>query len=264
MSVTYGNFAGEVIYESRNSVERWYVPDALGSTAALVDMDGMITDTYDYWSYGEERTHFGTNQTPLTFVGTLGYVSDVINGLLYVRARHLRPDLGRWQTVDPLWPRQIAYEYVSGRPIIDVDPSGLYVIPVLCTAACALVAACALGVWIACKDWEGAWPSFITQCAADYIDSLPWWSKGGCLVGLGGCLACIGAFIAGRLRPPVPVPPPIPIPLPLRCPDPLCVSKCLAEMRQTCVESYPYDPIRQINCIAYSASTCAFLCSKTL
>ncbi|MHB8637346.1 MAG: RHS repeat domain-containing protein [Fimbriimonadaceae bacterium] len=122
-SVVYSTFGGRVVAESRGGVIRQYVPDNLGSTVALIDDAGNVTDTYDYWPYGEERVHVGTSTTPLTFLGTLGYFKDFLN-MLYVRARHLRVDLTQWMTVDPLWPGQRAYGYVSSSPTEAADPSG--------------------------------------------------------------------------------------------------------------------------------------------
>jgi hypothetical protein len=37
MSVVYSNFCGMVVSETRSGVERDYMPDTLGSTAALLD-----------------------------------------------------------------------------------------------------------------------------------------------------------------------------------------------------------------------------------
>lgn len=125
MSVTYENVVGQLVYENRGGVESYYVPDTLGSTAALKNSSGIVTDTYDYWSYGEERTHSGPSGTQMTFIGVYGYVKDIPNQLCYVRMRFLRPEIGRWQTVDPLWPRELPYEYVYGRPVLDIDPTGL-------------------------------------------------------------------------------------------------------------------------------------------
>lgn len=45
--------------------------------------------------------------------------------LKYVRARELKADIGRWLTVDQLWPLETAFGYVQGTPQFAVDPSGL-------------------------------------------------------------------------------------------------------------------------------------------
>ena len=44
----------------------------------------------------------------------------------YVRARHYSNVTGGWSTVDPLWPDESAYGYVSGRPTRWIDPTGQF------------------------------------------------------------------------------------------------------------------------------------------
>ena len=107
-----------------SGVRRDYVPDPLGSTVALLDDSNNVTDTWDYWPYGEIRSRTGATSTPFQYVGTLGYFRDHATQT-YVRARYYKQSLGRWQTVDSLWPRRTAYQYVSSRPVSYVDPSGL-------------------------------------------------------------------------------------------------------------------------------------------
>jgi len=125
MSVVYGNAFGGIISENRGGTVRTYVPDTLGSTIAMMDSTGTETDSWTYWPYGEVRTRTGTNSTPFTFVGTLGYFADIVSSFTYVRARFLRSDLARWLTVDPLWPKEAAYSYVDAGPSVSRDPSGL-------------------------------------------------------------------------------------------------------------------------------------------
>ena len=124
-SVVYTNFGGQIVHENRGGVERRYLADPLGSTIALTDSGTAITDTWDYWPYGEVMSRTGTNPTPFTFVGTLGYFKDLLDKLLYVRARHYKPDYGRWLTVDPIWPNDEAFGYVHAVPSSSVDPAGL-------------------------------------------------------------------------------------------------------------------------------------------
>jgi len=47
----------------------------------------------------------------------------------YVRARYYLANVGRWLTVDPLWPGQKSYGYVNSSPNRAVDPSGLNAMP---------------------------------------------------------------------------------------------------------------------------------------
>ena len=42
----------------------------------------------------------------------------------YVRARHYSYVTGCWSTVDPLWPDESAYGYVSGQSLFWIDPTG--------------------------------------------------------------------------------------------------------------------------------------------
>ena len=123
MSVRYTNFGGELVAEDRGGVTSFYVPDNLGSTVALKNTSGTTTDSFTYWPYGEIRTRTGSTATPFTFVGNLGYYQ-VSTSRYYVRARDLRADQARWQTVDPLWPQESAYGYARSSPTRFIDPSG--------------------------------------------------------------------------------------------------------------------------------------------
>lgn len=187
---TYTTINGVIVHEDRSGTQRYYRPDTLGNTVALTDAT-TATDTMTYWPYGEIRTRTGTNATRFLFVGTLGYSKDGGSGIFhYVRARCYQASRGRWATVDPLWPDEPAYEYVANMPVQNIDPSGLTPWAlILCGAACIAAAGCVIGVWAACNALWGQ-PEFI-DCVFDYIDSLPWWSIAGCILGLLGCLACL-------------------------------------------------------------------------
>jgi RHS repeat-associated protein len=124
LSVTYTTFNGRIVKENRGGTESFYAPDTLGSTAALLSTTGSVTDTYDYWPFGEIRNHNSSSTTPFTFVGTLGYYLQILNNFFYVRARYLRQALARWQSVDPLWPRQRPYSYADCNPVSMTDPMG--------------------------------------------------------------------------------------------------------------------------------------------
>ncbi|MFN8139550.1 MAG: RHS repeat-associated core domain-containing protein [Fimbriimonadales bacterium] len=126
-TVRYTVANGEIIAEKRGGVRRSYVPDPLGSTIALLDNTQTKTDTFSYWPYGEVQSRTGTTATPFQFVGTLGYYRDATDRM-YVRARYLRPNMGRWQTVDPLWPRLELrpYAYAENAPPTLRDKTGLH------------------------------------------------------------------------------------------------------------------------------------------
>ena len=72
MKVKYTVMNGEILSENRGGVERDYVPDPQGNTIALMDSNQTITDTFNYWPYGELQSRTGTNPTPFRYVGTKG------------------------------------------------------------------------------------------------------------------------------------------------------------------------------------------------
>ena len=126
-TVRYQTINGEILSEIRGGVRKQYVPDPLGSTVALADSTGAMTDTFEYWPYGEVRSRTGTSVTPFQFVGTLGYYRDS-SSRTNVRARTLRADLGRWLTEDPAHrPKSEpnAYGYCLQSPVSKLDRSGL-------------------------------------------------------------------------------------------------------------------------------------------
>jgi hypothetical protein len=139
MPVVYSNFCGRVVSETRGGVESDYVSDPLGSTIGLMNSAGTMTDRWEYWPYGEVVSRSGSNPTPLTFLGVIGYFRDVLDKLLYVPARHLRADLARWLTVDALWPasKECTCLQISVT-VVDtgVSKTALPPIPGCCTCKC--------------------------------------------------------------------------------------------------------------------------------
>ncbi len=126
-TTTYTVINGEIVSEDRSGTKRDYVPDPLGSTAALLDNTQAQTDTFTYWPYGEVKTRTGTNATPFQFVGTLGYYQDTA-GRIYVRARYLDSNKARWTTEDPIGiirPNANLYEYCWDNPVRVTDRFGL-------------------------------------------------------------------------------------------------------------------------------------------
>lgn len=128
MAVRYLTVEGEVLSETRGGVTRDYLSDSLGNTLALLDSSQNKTDSFSYWPYGEERTSFVSTGTPFRYVGALGYYADNASRS-YVRRRVMRKDLGRWMSVDFLWPDENAYVYVAANPVSYNDPSGMQILP---------------------------------------------------------------------------------------------------------------------------------------
>jgi RHS repeat-associated protein len=126
MKVRYEVIDGEVIAEKRGGVRRFYVPDPLGSTVALLDNTQTPTDTFSYWPYGEERTRTGTTPTPFRYAGGIGCYRDS-PARRYLRARHLDAARGLWLADDPLGPTvrvRNDFGYADHNPVSYVDRSG--------------------------------------------------------------------------------------------------------------------------------------------
>jgi RHS repeat-associated protein len=103
-----------------------YHYDYRGSTIALSDDSGNVSDRMEYSLYATLTYRVGTNDTPFLFNGRYGVQTDA-NGLLYMRARYYNPYLCRFINADPVgfggglnW-----YAYGNGNPVSLVDPFGL-------------------------------------------------------------------------------------------------------------------------------------------
>jgi len=113
------------------NVAHYYHYDPTGSTLALSNAAGVVTDSYAYTPYGE-TTASGTTVNPFRYVGKLGVMDDG-NGMQYMRARYYRPDVARFMSLDQLSgsadkPQSLnRYAYALGNPVMGVDPSGLAV-----------------------------------------------------------------------------------------------------------------------------------------
>jgi len=103
-----------------------YHSDLRGSTVALTDANGNVTDRIEYSTYGAITYRAGTNDTPFLFNGRYGVQTDA-NGLLYMQARYYNPYICRFINPDPAgfagglnW-----YAYADGNPVSMIDPFGL-------------------------------------------------------------------------------------------------------------------------------------------
>ena len=98
---------------------QYRLTDGLGSTAAMANSGGTVTDTWTYDVFGAVRSHSGSSGTQWLFAGE----QNDPNGLEYLRARYYDPATGRFMSRDPLGG---GYPYAGGNPANMVDPTGLY------------------------------------------------------------------------------------------------------------------------------------------
>lgn len=129
-SLTYYVYGIGLLYETDESdTATYYHFDHIGSTVALTDEAGEITDRIEYSAYGSVTHREGTTDTPFLYVGQLGIQQDD-NGLLYMRARYYSPEARRFVNADPIgfdggmnW-----YSYANNNPLLYVDPHGLWAV----------------------------------------------------------------------------------------------------------------------------------------
>ncbi|MXZ75572.1 MAG: hypothetical protein F4207_11080 [Gemmatimonadetes bacterium] len=102
----------------------YYLADHLGSTRSLVDGEGNVTASYDYWPYGKMLASSGTGATHFRFTG---HERDAESGLDYMLARSYAYDVGRFLRPDPMqfvYPGLSPYAYAANNPLKYVDPDG--------------------------------------------------------------------------------------------------------------------------------------------
>jgi len=115
-----------LLYEvAENDEATYYHFDQSGSTIALTDTSGIVSDRVEYSPFGTITHRTGATDTPYLYAGQFGIQADV-NGLIYMRARYYSPELKRFINSDPArfdgglnW-----YAYANNSPLKYVDPNG--------------------------------------------------------------------------------------------------------------------------------------------
>ena len=105
----------------------FYLPDHLGSTAALADDSGGIVTRYEYEPFGRTEREGRDAGNPLTYTGRY---FDRESGLYYYRSRYYDPELGIFISPDPeakdlFEPKDFSpYLYAFNDPVNYIDPLG--------------------------------------------------------------------------------------------------------------------------------------------
>lgn len=106
-----------------------YHYDFRGSTVAITDGKGKVTDTFTYSPYGKLLGRTGTTDTPFLYNGIYGVETDK-NGLYCMRSRYYNPMIMRFINQDVVQgslDNAITlnrYAYANGNPITHIDPFG--------------------------------------------------------------------------------------------------------------------------------------------
>ncbi|MBP7867294.1 MAG: RHS repeat protein [Acidobacteria bacterium] len=128
---------GRLLYsvDAATHAATFYHFDHLGSTLALTDGAGAVTDAYAYDPRGRLLAHTGSSTQPFTWVGQLGVRQEGAAGKLYqMRVRYYDAVTGAFLSRDPAWPdvlnpvRLNPYQYADGNPVSNADPLGLSVV----------------------------------------------------------------------------------------------------------------------------------------
>ena len=131
-SYLYGNNIDEALQMTKGENRYYYHINHLGSTLALTNDEGALTERVAYGVYGEPTFSdvLGSNIARSSVGNTIlftGREYDYESGIYYFRARSLHPQIGRFMQHDPLMyvDGMNDYTYVINSPLIYLDNYGL-------------------------------------------------------------------------------------------------------------------------------------------
>ncbi|PXA03908.1 hypothetical protein DDZ13_09720 [Coraliomargarita sinensis] len=126
-TTTYYVYAGgQLLYEETGGQITAYHFDSRGSTLAMTDSTGAVSNRITYGAYGEVVASTSAPGTPFLYNGAYGVQTD-FNGLLHMRARYYSTELRRFINQDPIGfsGGMNMYAYAGADPINFSDPTGL-------------------------------------------------------------------------------------------------------------------------------------------
>jgi RHS repeat-associated protein len=176
VSTSYTLAGTQLISQTRNGSTSYYLQDGQGSTRALTNSAGAVTDTYSYTAYGEIYNQTGTTANNYLYTGQQ---FDQSTGLYSLRARFYNPAVGRFLSQDT-WAVNYSnpielnrYGYAAGNPVNASDPSGLFAMGYADTfrlAIGSMTALKALAVFVTATFVIGAVVFLVSQ---DIVDAPP-------------------------------------------------------------------------------------------
>lgn len=78
LSARVTNANGRIIGETPKGDWRYHQHDALGSTIALIDDAGTVTDTFQYWPYGEIQTPRPEHSYAVPVLWSVGFTTPTL------------------------------------------------------------------------------------------------------------------------------------------------------------------------------------------
>jgi RHS repeat-associated protein len=120
-------YGDDLIKQTRAANDSYYLYDGLGSTRALTDSTGSVTDSYDYESFGSVLNQTGSTENNYLFTGEQ-YDGGLDN--YYLRARYHDQNVGRFTQMDTYMGNSQdpitlhKYLYANANPVTYVDPTG--------------------------------------------------------------------------------------------------------------------------------------------
>lgn len=121
---THGTWIDELVSVRRSGATYFYLQDALGSVARILDANRNTVNSYSYLSWGEIRTQSEGVTNRFTFTGR---ERNPDARTMHYRARTYLPGLGRFGQEDPLGMVDGVnlYTYVRNSPCSYADPTGM-------------------------------------------------------------------------------------------------------------------------------------------
>ncbi|GAB4191253.1 MAG: hypothetical protein Tsb002_19780 [Wenzhouxiangellaceae bacterium] len=135
--ITAYSYGDDLLSQNRAGAVSYYHYDGLGSTRALSDNSGALTDSYDYEAFGALLNQSGATSNDYLYTGEQ---YDTELSQYYLRAHYYNPTIGRFTQMDTWMGRNHdpvtlhKYLYANTDPVGYVDPSGNTTLPSLSSA----------------------------------------------------------------------------------------------------------------------------------